>query len=117
MTELLANGPRLVSKDLLRKLYHVLRIHIAHNAEDHIARGIEGTMAGVQRFRCDATDTLGGAENGDTDGVLFVHDLRQLLEDPGIGGIGVHADLLIDDAHFPLDAFLREVGGGHEFQQ
>ena len=107
----------LLRQDLLGDGGHLLGVHIAHHAQHHIGRVVEGPVAVVEGLGGDLLDGFHGTRNGDPDGVVMIESLVHLLHDHGIGGVGVHQNLLGDDAPLLLHALLGEPGGGHEFQQ
>ena len=96
---------------------HLVGIHIAHHAEHHVRRVVEGPVAVVEGLGGDLLDGFHGARNGDPDGMVVIESLVHLLHDHGIGGVGVHQDLLGDDAPLLLHTFFGKIGGGDEFQQ
>ena len=92
-------------------------VHIADDAQHHISRGIEGPVTIIEQFRGNAPDGLGRAQNGDPDGMLPIHGPHHRFKKLTVRSILVHTDLLVDDAHFLGYAFLREIGGGHKFDE
>ena len=50
-------------------------------------------------------------------GVRTVQAGGHVLKGTAVGAVQVHADLLVDDAHFLFHAFCSEVGDGHKLQE
>ena len=95
----------------------LLHAGVARCGQHHIARGIERLAAVVEHLRRYAGNALHGTRNVAADGVAVVQALAQAGDEPPVGAVVVHLDLLPDDALFFGDGLLGEVGLAHHFQQ
>ena len=90
---------------------------IARCGQHHISRCIERLAAVIEHLRGDLSNALAGARDVAADGVAVVQALTQAGDQPPVGAVVVHLDLLPDDALLLGDGLLGEVGVPHHPQQ
>ena len=96
---------------------HAFRIHVADDAQHHVRRVVEGSVAGVEGLGRDLGNALHRAGDGDVCGALFVQTAQQVRIDAPVGRVLGHADLLGDDAALFVDALLSKIGNRDKGEQ
>lgn len=88
----------LARKDLFCNGDDFVRVDVADDAQRHVGRTVERTVAVVERLRGDARDALDRTSDGHARGRGAVQAGKKPLIDLPVGRILDHADLLSDDA-------------------
>ena len=90
-------------------LRHPLRVHVADDAQGHVAGLVEGIVALVEGFGGDVGDGLPAPGQGDAQGVVLVQRPLEVLVHPPGGVVFYHLNLLPDDALLLVHALLGEI--------
>ena len=89
----------------------------ACGGQHHVVGGIERLAAVVQHLRRDLCNAFHRARNVAADGVAVIQALAQAGDEPPVGAVIIHFDLLPDDALLLGDGLLSKVGTAHHAQQ
>ena len=91
----------------------LLQRNFARHGQHHIGRRVEPLGAVVEHLRGQAGNAFHRAGNVVPQGVVGVQAVEQRVEQPPIGAVIVHLDLLPDDALLFGDGGLGEPGLAH----
>ena len=98
----------------VHRLFHC---DLAGHRQHHVGRRVEGAGAAVEQLRGQPGDAVHRAGDVVAQRVAAVQAAEQGVEQPPVGAVVVHLDLLPDDALFLGDGRLSEPGFAHEAEQ